>query len=83
VKPDHPPTDAGSPRCHGESAGAQLLSGPFPTAAAGAIKVGINQFLDGIYKANVTLACRRTERVELRISARTGEREDAGGGRVV
>jgi beta-glucosidase len=27
-----------------------------PTAAAGAIKVGINQFLDGIYKANITLA---------------------------
>jgi beta-glucosidase len=27
-----------------------------PTAAAGAIKVGINQFLDGIYKANINLA---------------------------
>jgi len=27
-----------------------------PTAAAGAIKVGINQFLDGIYKVNVTQA---------------------------
>jgi beta-glucosidase len=27
-----------------------------PTAAAGAVKVGINQFLDGIYKANITLA---------------------------
>jgi beta-glucosidase len=26
------------------------------TAAAGAIKVGINQFLDGIYKANINLA---------------------------
>src|ERR1035437_10171097 len=30
-----------------------------PTAAAGAIKVGINQFLDGIYKANVTLALQK------------------------
>jgi beta-glucosidase len=30
-----------------------------PTAAAGAIKVGINQFLDGIYKANVNLALQR------------------------
>jgi beta-glucosidase len=27
-----------------------------PTAAAGAVKVGINQFLDGIYKANIALA---------------------------
>lgn len=27
-----------------------------PTAAAGAIKVGINQFLDGIYKTNINLA---------------------------
>jgi len=31
-----------------------------PTAAAGAIKVGINQFLDGIYKVNVTQASRRS-----------------------
>jgi len=30
-----------------------------PTAAAGAIKVGINQFLDGIYKANVTQAVQK------------------------
>ena len=30
-----------------------------PTAAAGAIKVGINQFLDGIYKANITLALQK------------------------
>jgi len=30
-----------------------------PTAAAGAIKVGINQFLDGIYKANVTQALQK------------------------
>jgi beta-glucosidase len=51
-------TDAGSldamasPRAHN-------YFPDLPTAAAGAIKVGINQFLDGIYKANVTLALQK------------------------
>jgi len=31
-----------------------------PTAAAGAVKVGINQFLDGVYKDAITEALKKT-----------------------
>jgi beta-glucosidase len=51
-------TDAGSLEAMA-SARAHNYFPDLPTAAAGAIKVGINQFLDGIYKANVTLALQK------------------------
>jgi beta-glucosidase len=51
-------TDAGSLEAMA-SARAHNYFPDLPTAAAGAIKVGINQFLDGIYKANINLALQR------------------------